>query len=470
MSDEITPKEPSKFTAEEILNESVGPLRSLISRMYANQSGMFNGQRDVYKEAGYPDIITDEQYNLQYKRNGIARRVVNAFPEACWKQDPIIICKDAKFLKEYEGIVRDQKLYHYLFRADKLLGIGRYGIVYLGYNDSSALHTPVKKGAALKFLKPIREFNAKVKTLNEDLKSPNFGKPKSYDIKISDKVTKTVHASRVLHLAEDLEESDIYGTPRMEPCYNFLLATEMVCAAAGEMYWRNALPGLALNADPEADMTQTKTELNQQITDYIQGLTRVLKLQGIDTKQLAPIVAEPRGVIDVLISMISGTTKIPQRILTGSERGELASSQDGENWNERVRERQNNVITQNFIYNLIEKLTENGTISKPKSDVDVEYMDVYNQSDKEKAEIASQLTAAIVKYSESTAQHTTFPIKRFLTDVLHYEGDEADLIIGEIRDDLDNEDFEYYTKFQDLTETEQDTLKSSVDPDTKIEK
>ena len=41
---------------------------------------------------------------------------------------------------------------------------------------------------------------------------------------------------------------------------------------------------------------------------------------------------DPSGATDVYLKMISAGTGIPLRILTGSERGELASSQDEANW------------------------------------------------------------------------------------------------------------------------------------------
>jgi hypothetical protein len=468
----MSDKEQAKYEVAEIMNAAMPSLRSLMSRMYASQGGMFGGDRDIYKEAGYPKDISPEMFDVQYRRNGMARRVVNAFPEACWKNDPIIICKDLKFMEAYNKFVKESNLYHYLFRVDKLLGIGRYGVLYLGFNDTVNVNNKVKKGAKLKYMKPLRETNSRIKSLESNLKNENYGRPKDYTVRISGTdemstvMSKTVDSSRIIHLVEDIEESDIYGTPRMEPSYNFLIALEMVAAAAGEMYWRNALPGLALNADAEADMTQGKTELNRQITDYIQGLTRVLKLQGIDTKQLAPVVAEPRGVYDVLIAMIAGTNKIPQRILTGSERGELASTSDEGNWNERVRERQENTVTDNFLMTTITRLQEAGVLPKTDQEINIEYKDVNNQSDKEKADVSVKLTEAIVKYSESMAQ-TVFPLKRFLTDVLNYETEEADVLIKEIDKSLENEDYEGFIEFEKMDTKSKDTLKKSVE-DVKV--
>ena len=48
-------------------------------------------RRDIDKEAGYPPNITSEQYKFLYDREGVARRVVNLFPDESWRVDPVIV-------------------------------------------------------------------------------------------------------------------------------------------------------------------------------------------------------------------------------------------------------------------------------------------------------------------------------------------------------------------------------------------
>jgi methionyl-tRNA formyltransferase len=57
-------------------------------------------------------------------------------------------------------------------------------------------------------------------------------------------------------------------------------------------------------------------------------MERYIKTQGIDIQSLSSPVANPADHVAVQLQFISGITRIPLRILTGSERGELASVQD----------------------------------------------------------------------------------------------------------------------------------------------
>ena len=52
---------------------------------------------------------------------------------------------------------------------------------------------------------------------------------------------------------------------------------------------------------------------------------RVIRTQGMELNTLGGAVANPQGPLDVIIKLVSVASGIPIRILTGSERGELAS-------------------------------------------------------------------------------------------------------------------------------------------------
>src|SRR5688572_14451476 len=62
-------------------------LNTLLSRA-ALVRAMTTTDRDIDKECGYPDIITPDDYWDMYRRNGIARKVVNFFPDECWSLSP----------------------------------------------------------------------------------------------------------------------------------------------------------------------------------------------------------------------------------------------------------------------------------------------------------------------------------------------------------------------------------------------
>ena len=52
--------------------------------------------------------------------------------------------------------------------------------------------------------------------------------------------TGLVHASRVIHVAEDILDDEVYGIPRLEPLYNYLDDLLKVVGGSAEMFWLDA--------------------------------------------------------------------------------------------------------------------------------------------------------------------------------------------------------------------------------------
>ena len=53
-------------------------------------STLLNDPKDINEECGYPDEITISMYKEMYKREGVAKRVVNILPEDTWSSLPEI--------------------------------------------------------------------------------------------------------------------------------------------------------------------------------------------------------------------------------------------------------------------------------------------------------------------------------------------------------------------------------------------
>ena len=119
----------------------------LVSRInLANQAGKtFGGKRDVYETLGYKRLLVFQDYYDRYKRGGIARRVVNAYPNATWRKAPKIVSEDEEFVRVWEELAQRLKLFHYLNRLDTLSGIGTFGTLLIGTKSASALNQPLGK-------------------------------------------------------------------------------------------------------------------------------------------------------------------------------------------------------------------------------------------------------------------------------------------------------------------------------------
>ena len=71
------------------------------------------------------------------------------------------------------------------------------------------------------------------------------------------------------------------------------------------------------------------------------------------------------GAADLYLKLISATTRIPVRILTGSERGQLASSQDDENWADVISARQEQHVGPALLMPVINRLIWLGVLPEP---------------------------------------------------------------------------------------------------------
>ena len=115
--------------------------RSELSRM----AGLtYNGKRDLYTLLGYKRALKFADYYDRYRRGGVAGRLVDVYPQATWRQQPVIHDLDKQlnddrspFVIAFAEMAERIRLYHYLERADKLAGIGKYSVVLIGAKGNS---------------------------------------------------------------------------------------------------------------------------------------------------------------------------------------------------------------------------------------------------------------------------------------------------------------------------------------------
>lgn len=239
---------------------------------------------------------------------------------------------------------------------------------------------PSSEKHKLIYLRSFDESLVQVVQYEANVRNPRFGQPVMYRVTLNDPreqhsgiglpmATVRVHWSRVIHLADNLGSSEIFGVPRMRPVLNRLLDLRKLYSGSAEMYWRGAFPGLSLETNPQmggdvnVDVTATKTMME----NYMNSLQRYLVLIGMSAKTLAPTVVDPTPQINTQLEAICIQLGIPKRVFCGSERGELASSQDDASWNDRLRERQNNYITPRIIVPFIDRLIAMGVLPAPKT-------------------------------------------------------------------------------------------------------
>jgi len=410
-------------------------VKNMVSNEVVSRSALLNKlidpRRDIDDECGYPKSITTDMYRLLYDREGIATRVVQIFPEESWADDPRIIenedTDNTEFEEAWAQVERDKNLNFYMMKADELSGIGRFGIILLGINDGKELNKPVEginergertgnQNYELLYLRAFDESVLKIEACENDVTNPRYGKPIMYSVTFEENTASSknggdlgsvkstgkeikVHWTRCIHIADNRKSSEVYGIPRMQSLFNRLYDLRKIMGGSGEMFWKGGFPGYAFEMDPNAKSPtdEENTAITEQITSYANGLQRYLRLQGISVNSLNPQVAEPKAHVDVQLEIIAIAMGVPKRIFMGSEQAKLASEKDIENWNKRVKRRQNKYLSPYVVRPLIERLIAFGILPEVENYF-IEWPDLATPSERDKAEVLKAQVEAFSKY------------------------------------------------------------------------
>lgn len=432
-------------------------LNSLTSRLQrSRQLGLsYSNERDIYQAFGYPKDLEFAHYWALYERGDISSRVVNASPDASWRISPTIQedkddTTETDFEKAWGELQRSKNIFHHLHRVDRLSGIGRYGILLLGLDDGNELSVPVLPSSKLNliYLKAYKEDMVDIIQLDDNQSSPRYGLPKMYKLKLGVNLPSSnlqslravdVHYTRVMHVAEDPIDNSIFGTPRMKNCYNRLQNMELIAGSSAEMWYRGAFPGYNFKLDPEAQIgTNDLDKMKDEIESYMHNFKRYLRLRGVDVEAIAPQVSDPSASVDVQLKLISAATGIPTRILFGSERGELASSQDEKNWLDKIIFRRTNYCEPFILRPFIERMIGFGILPKVPQ-YSVRWPELIDSSELDKASAMERKTASLVKYADSIAAQGIFPPEMYFSKFLGMDAEDIKPIMEQVKKFIDEE-------------------------------
>lgn len=393
----------------------------------------FSGNRDIYAECGYPSSISFKDYKDRFDRGDIAKVIVSAFPDATWVDGIEIVDsinkdedKQSDFVQNLEKLNKHIPMMSYCYRADLLAGIGDYSIIVMGFDDEASNENQLQTGKAsrLLYMKPFEQGSVDIVEWDEDPKSERFGKPIRYEVGIDlthdpkttgKQLKKKIHYSRVIHIADNCLESDVFGVPRMQQVWNRLQDLETVISGSAECYWRFGFPGYNFKKDPDVPFITDTGDLKQKMRDFVHGLSRFLTLEGISIEQLQGETADPTAQVKVELWMISAATGIPMRKIIGSESGELASTEDQRNWSKKVKERNFQFAEPRILRPVIDKLIEAGVIASPEGGYDIKWPDVYEETMSEKADAAQGFATALKAYASVPNAAFVVPPHKFRT-------------------------------------------------------
>jgi hypothetical protein len=421
---------------------------------------------------------TRSWFNMTGQGSGYNGDSVDIKPKATWNGEIRLIVPETEnedgvkkgekhpLEVEWAKLSKEHRITEKFLRADRACGIGQYSILFLGLSDPGATEpkNPVDGSSLeLKSIKVFKQDNAEVVEINGNPASNNFGMPQKYQIGgvIDDSSTNSrdidtggqfgspsitrsttvsitgdegeivsgteilVDASRIIHIAEDLLENDIYGTPRLEAPLNNIQDYEKVTGGSAEMFWRGALPGWVFEIDPESDYEENdetqKKEFENQVDNLLLSLRRYIRLQGIKPHSLAPQVSDPKSHVEVQGNTISAITRIPKRKLFGSERGELASGQDEVNWAGEINGRRRNDC-ERWLRDFIDKMMEYGILPEAEEYI-IEWPEVSMMDIEKISKVALNISNAIRNYFATPQAEEGMPLEIYLTEVLRFPED-----------------------------------------------
>jgi len=444
---------------------------------------LMDPRRDIDQECGYDASREHDPqlYRELFDRNPIASRVNKLFPSETWGLPPEIYeSEDPKAKTPFEEAWLElgaslggeswhedltcSSIWEVLRRADILSGIGHFGVILLGLSDTADLSEPVeeidkegksvftakkksgnvrnaKQPRRLLYMRVFDETQATIQSLETDPSNPRYGQPTHYNINfynvnnqsdgqiVSSVGTKVVHWTRIIHVTDNVLSNELMGVPRCKPVLHRLLDLNKLYSGSAEMYWKGAFPGLSIETQPQlqGDVEIDAEAMRSQMFDYMNSLQRYLTLTGMSAKTLSPTVVDPTTQINVQLEAICIELGVPVRIFKGSERGELASSQDAAAWLDRVKDRQRMITTPRLVVPLVNRLIQVGVLPVPKKYV-THWPDMASLSEEEQARVGTLIVDVMAKYIQGGLEVMMTPMD-FMMRLLHFSQEEAEGIL-----------------------------------------
>lgn len=434
-------------------------------------------RRDYARECGYPTSLDVDDYVALFEREGLAARVVELIPRESWFSSPLVFedsSEDvstpfeedwaelhASLSEDEESFFNQEEgspIWDLLQRADVLSGVGYFGIIVLGIDDGRELSEPadLKAGNKRRKLLWAQAYGAPavaIGEVDEDRNSRRYGRPVTYNINtcagasssclsFSSSMptlrseTLTVHWTRAIHLADNALSSQLYGTPRMQQVFNRLADARKMYSAAPEMFWRGAFPGWAFVTHPQlgGDVRVNVSKLQEQMTLMGDGLQRFIALMGMAPQSLAPQVVDPSPQMERIIEYICITLDCPKRIFMGSERGELASTQDEKRWRKKMVRRQNDYLIPRVIVPFVNRLVLLGVLSEP-SEFSVQFPDEQEMAPAERSSFSLQMAQAFSAYISGGGDTLMSP-RHFLREIVGLPAETVEGILEDVQEHI----------------------------------
>lgn len=425
-------------------------------------------------ECGYPKFITPIMYRYMYDRDDVAARVNDVYPDEVWANEPCIYDDEnenvtTEFEVAVKTLIDERHLLQFIYRIDKLCGVGHYGALLIGIDDGKELDQPVDgidefgkpvdkdyRGRPasipprqLLYMRPFDEYLSFIQQYETNVNNPRYGQPVMYNLvfldmtidaagaSIGTRLNRRVHWTRIVHVySPNLQSSLVFGVPRMQRVFNRLLDLRKIKGGSAEGMWKGGFPGLAFEVDPQyvADAPEfDKEDFKRDTQEYMDGMTRMITLEGIKANTLAPNVADPEKHVKVQLEAIAGYLNMPMSIFLGIGEGRVNKGEEQVQWNKRLGRHIKMHTTPYVLRAVLDRLIAMRLLPIPKNGkYCIEWPDLDVRTNEDKANLSLKWTQALSQYVASGVIHLIAP-QDYLTTILGLKPKEALRIIDAVK-------------------------------------
>ena len=357
---------------------------------------------NVYADFGYPQELSFNYYFQMYDRFGPASAVVDIPVNLSWMSLPKVVASD-KFLKEFEKLVKKVHFWKRVKGWDNYQRVGRYAGMYQQVKDGKNPNEPVDRLLGVESLLnliPIYEGQLKVLEFEDDIKSPNFDKPKMYQYCTSgynkagdannNAAAYDIHPSRIEIAAEGSYDGTLNGKSALRNVYNDLQDLQKISGAGGEGFYQNSRNAPIINV-PDANNAPTgdaKTELKAELDDFMAKFQKKFITQGMEFTFPDISLDNPKEFADNSKGNIAAGCNIATAIIFGQQMGVRASDKDFDLLLLVVQGRRENYCDE-IAKNEIDWLIDHGVL--PNEPYELEWENLNEATQEEKVALAESM-------------------------------------------------------------------------------
>jgi hypothetical protein len=350
---------------------------------------------DVYLDFGYPADLDFFNFWNMYRRFGIAKNVVETYPELGWMESPTVKA-DASVLRDIEALNEKLGLWTRIKGLDTRQRVGRYAGLFMRVRDGLSPSESIGSLSGLNSLVdmiPLYESQLEIVDTEDNIMSDEYGKPTMYQFRGGDVGNRNennvdsfnIHPSRIIIAAEGSDNGSVYGVSSLEAVYNSLMDLRKIIGAGGEGFYKNAAQSIIYKLDADAGITldpEAAAEFNERSDDFLRNRPRRSNVvAGMDAKVLESSLANPKDFFMNALNDVASGAKIPATILMGQQTGRLASDQDSAALLSRVQSRRVHFQTE-ITGKVLDWLMANSIL--PKGEYVIEWPDALAASSEEK--------------------------------------------------------------------------------------